>query len=304
MKDVPDIFIDPQHQRDFDTKGFVKIPFLDGKQLQYLDELFDELHPVLPESGFISGSYFSDLAYKQKASDEILKTFTPSYERIFKNYTAFGGSYLFKIPSDNSDLVLHQDWTIVDESKAVAINCWVPLCDTDINNGTLMVLPGAHNRNFQVHRAPTLNFFFTGNEDVIMKHLVPMNAKAGEAVILNQSLVHYSPPNRSGKIRKAITAGVKTKGFPMRFFYKNQHADSDTLEVYDMDENFLIMFNDFAKDIFTAPKHGKLSGTINYKLPQPSRKELENLIAVFLKASGYKKPTVLSKIKSMLQLGN
>lgn len=278
---VPEIFQDAELQKHFDEKGYVKVPFLNKEQIEELDKLFDELHPELPSEGFISGSYSSDMEYKQKSSDHIKRVFTESYERIFKNYTAFGGSFLFKMPSENSDLVLHQDWTIVDEEKAVALNCWVPLCDTDINNGTLMVLPGSQYSNFPVHRAPTLDFFFNGNDDMVREKLVPMNAKAGEAVILNQSLVHYSPPNLSGKIRKAITAGVKTKGAPMKFYYYDRAAAQPKLDVYDMDENFLIMFENFGTDIFLPPKHGKKVATIDYKLPQPNRDEMERLLAKF-----------------------
>lgn len=300
MKKIPEIFQNPEHQKDFETKGYVKVQFLDQEQINYLDQLFDDLHPNLPDSGFVAGTYYPDLDYKKKASDEIVKAFEKSYERIFKDYQAFGGSFLFKIPSANSDLVLHQDWTIVDESEAVAINCWVPLCDTNVENGTLMVLPGAHNYNFHVHRAPTLNFFFTGNEETVMKHLVPMNAKAGEAVLLNQSLVHYSPPNTSKKIRKAITAGVKTKGHGMHFYYFDKEKNEQKLDMYTMDEDFLIRFDDFGKDIFTPPIHGKFLKTIDYTLPQPSKEELEAKIQFFLEKAGMKKaPTsILDKLKA------
>jgi len=278
---VPEIFKDPELQRQFDENGFVKVPFLNEAQIKELDELFDELHPELPAEGFISGSYSSDIEYKRNASDHFKRVFHDSYERIFKDYAAFGGSFLFKMPSENSDLVLHQDWTIVDEEKYVAINCWVPLCDTDENNGTLMVVPGSHYANFPVHRAPTLDFFFNGNDDLVREKLVSMNAKAGEAVILNQSLIHYSPPNRSGKIRKAITSGIKTKGAPMMFYYYDRAAAKPELDVYEMDEDFLIMFDDFGTDIFLPPKHGKKVKTIGYKLPKPDRKEMKRLLAKF-----------------------
>jgi len=281
VRKVPAIFKDPELQQQFDENGYVKVPFLNAAQLKELDELFDELHPELPSEGFISCSYSSDFEYKQKASDHFKRVFEDSYERIFKNYTAFGGSFLFKMPSENSDLVLHQDWTIVDEEKAVALNCWVPLCDTDENNGTLMVLPGSHYPNFPVHRAPTLDFWFNGNEDLIREKLVPMNAKAGEAVILNQSLIHYSPPNRSGKIRKAITSGVKTKGARMMFYYNDRAAAKSELDVYAMDENFLIMFDDFGTDIFLPPKNGTKVKTIEYQLPQPDSNEVKKLLAKF-----------------------
>lgn len=278
---VPAIFKDETLQANFDKNGFVKIPFLSTEQIAELDQLFDDMHPELPTEGFVSGSYSSDMEYKQKASDNFKRIFHESYERYFQNYTAFGGSFLFKIPSENSDLVLHQDWTIVDEEKSVALNCWVPLCDTDQNNGTLMVVPGSHYPNFPVNRAPTLDFWFNGNDALIREKLVPMNAKAGEAVILNQSLIHYSPPNHSEKIRKAITSGIKSKDAPMQFFYYDKGAQKPELDVYAMDENFLIMFDDFGTDIFLPPKHGKKLKTVNYELPKPNQREVKRLLAKF-----------------------
>lgn len=292
---VPEIFKDPELQKHFDDKGFVKVPFLNESQIKELDELFDELHPELPEEGFISGSYSPDLEYKQKASNHFKRIFHDSYERIFKNYTPFGGSFLFKMPSENSDLVLHQDWTIVDEEKYVALNCWVPLCDTNENNGTLMVVPGSHYANFPVHRAPTLDFFFNGNDELVREKLVPMNAKAGEAVILNQSLIHYSPPNRSGKTRKAITSGVKTKGAPMIFYYNHRASAKPELDVYEMDENFLIMFDDFGTDIFLPPKNGKKVATIQYELPKPNTEEMKRILAKFA-GEEYEAPKVETEL--------
>jgi hypothetical protein len=296
MRTVPEIFQSPELQSQFDKNGFVKIPFLESGQLNELNDLFDKLHSHLPNEGFISGSYSPDMVYKQAASDHINRVFSESNERYFKNYQAFGGAFLFKLPSKNSSLVMHQDWTIVDEEKYVALNCWVPLCDTNVNNGTLMVLPGSHYPNYPVHRAPTLDFFFRGNEDLIQDKLIPMNAKAGEAVILNQSLIHYSPPNLSGTIRKAITAGVKTQGAPMQFFYHDRKLKKDELEVYSMNENFLIMFDDFGKDIFLPPKHGNKIGTIKYSLPQPARNEIKSLIKKF--SGQNNSPSLLQKLKT------
>ena len=114
---------------------------------------------------------------------------------------------------------------------------------------------------------------------------IPMHVKAGEAVILNQSVIHYSPPNRSDKVRKAITAGVKSAGAPMRFHYKL--PDADQLEVFDMPEDFLISFNDFYKDIFERPKLGKSLGFVNYTNPVLSRKAVTELISNMKSAAGF-----------------
>lgn len=267
------IFKNLEHQELFDKQGFIVMPFLEAAEVEYLDNFFDELHPdVNQKSGFFSGSYSSDFKYKKKASEEIVKVFSRAYEKNFIDYTPFGGAFLYKVPGESSELQAHQDWTIVDEKEEVALNCWVPLCDVTIENGPIMILPGSQFDKLEVVRAPTLPFFFSGSDEMVVKELEPMEVKAGTAVILNQSVIHYSPPNRSNSVRKAITAGVKSKGAQMYFHYKIPNKNE--LEIFEMDDDFLISFKDFANDIGKRPYLGKSIGNKPYELPHYQGEEL------------------------------
>lgn len=272
MKMAKRIFKNQQHQQLFDKQGFIVLPFLSEKEVQLLNDFFDELHPNLSQSGFFSGSYSNDIHYKKRASQTIVEVFNRAYRELFVNYTPFGGAFLYKVPGANSELAAHQDWTIVDEQKNVALNCWVPLCDVTLDNGPIMILPGSHFDNFNVIRAPTLPFFFSGEDQMVLSELIPMEVKAGTAVILNQSVIHYSPPNKTNTVRKAITAGIKSEGAQMYFHYKV--PDKDELEVFEMDDDFLISFKDFANDIGKRPYLGKSIGFMPYKLPQLKGEEL------------------------------
>lgn len=287
------IFKNEEHQKLFDKQGFIVLPFVGEEEVKQLDSLFDELHPNLNQSGFFSGSYSNDFDYKKKASDEIVKVFSNAYERLFTDYTPFGAAFLYKVPGANSELAAHQDWTIVDEQKNVALNCWVPLCDVTIENGPIMIMPGSHYDNFNVIRAPTLPFFFSGDDDMVVKELIPMEVKAGTAVILNQSVIHYSPPNKSSKIRKAITAGIKSAGAQMYFHYKV--PDKDELEVFEMDDSFLISFKDFVNDIGKRPYLGKSIGFIPYKLPQLQGNELYAKLKEMKEGAGFGMKTGLNQ---------
>jgi hypothetical protein len=206
---------------------------------------------------------------------------------LFVNYQPFGAAFLFKMPSQSSELAIHQDWTIVDENEFVALNCWVPLTDVNETNGALHVVPGSHYDALHTVRAPTLPFFFSGNDDLVIKESVPMYVKAGEAVILNQSTIHYSPPNHSNKIRKAITAGVKSKGAPMRFHYYDSKKNEESLEVFDMPEDFLISFENFYKDIFERPKMGTSAGFIDYSIPKYSGEQVKGIISKMKAGAGF-----------------
>lgn len=294
---APQIFKNPEHQATFEKQGFVVIPsFLNTEEVQHMDKLFDELHPELAESGFFAGVYSSDLDYKKKVSEEVKVVYKRTYENTFINYTPFGGAYLHKISSPNSDLFVHQDWTVVEEEKHVALNIWVPLCDITPENGPLMVLPGSQYSAFKTLRAPTMRFFFDNDSNRVIDQLEPLIVNAGDAVILNQSLIHYSPPNVSGKIRKAITAGVKTKEAQMIFHYKDQNRSDDSIEKFEMEDDFFIQFENFFKDIYKRPKMGKSIGSINYSVPMLTESELESVLKKMKTEAGfqYKVPEIVS----------
>lgn len=270
------IFKSQEHQDIFDKQGFIILPFLTPEEIKILDNYFDDTHPNIVDNGFVSGSYSSDFNYKKKASDKIVEVFTRAYEQYFINYTPFGGAFLYKTPGNQSALAAHQDWTIVNEDTDVALNCWVPLCDITADNGPIMILPGSQYSKHKALRAPTLPFFFSGNDDVIMQQLEPMIVPAGTAVILNQSVIHYSPANTSNHIRKAITAGVKSAGAQMYFHYKL--PNENMLEVFEEDDDFLIRFDNFMQDIGERPKLGVSIRNKPYELPQYNREELIKLI--------------------------
>lgn len=282
------IFKDDAMQARFDREGFLVVPFIDADEVAYLNEVFDRLHPDLPQDGgFVSGSYSQDKAYKQQASAEVVKVFSKHYERLFVDYQPFGAAFLFKMPNQHSELAIHQDWTIVDEETSVALNCWVPLTDITPENGALHVLPGSqYGPVLKTVRCPTMGFFFSGNDDVAIAASEGMFVKAGEAVILNQSVVHYSPPNKSDKIRKAITAGVKSAGQPMTFHYNNPEHPNE-LEVFRMPEDFLISFENFYSDIMLRPKMGEAIGFKPYQQTAYNRTQVQQLVNDMRQKAGF-----------------
>lgn len=297
------IFVNPETQKLFDKQGYVVIPFINEGQRSLLDSYFEQMHTDLPKSGFFASSYSSDKEYKQKVSNRIVEILTESYQNTFQNYQPFGASFLFKMPTEDSALAVHQDWTIVNEEIQYALNCWIPLTEITKKNGTLMVLPGSHFDNYRSLRAPTLGFFFSNNQDVVMDALIPVMPNLGEAVILNQSLIHYSPPNKSQSIRKAITAGVKSKNAPMFFHYQN--PETKTLEKYSMPEDFLLGFEDFMNDIFKKPK-GFLMEQVEHEVDYMDTEKLKSKVEFFRTRAGIlpnKPNSLIGKLKALFGNG-
>ena len=302
-KNAKQLFQDEALQKKFDTEGFVKIPFLSKQEVNELLEIFYELHPNLSAMGFQSSSYSSNFAYKKKCSDSIAPIFEKKFVRLLKNYRSFGSAFLFKQPDTYSELPVHQDWTIVDEENYVALNIWVPLCDTDETNGTLYVLPGSQYGVVKALRCPTVPMFFEGNEQLMIDNCIPMNAKAGEAVILNQSIVHYSPPNKSDKIRVAITSGAMSAEPKMVFHYRSPEM-KDEIERIEMGDDFLLSWENFMEAIYQRPRMGKSIGTKKYTAPVYSKEELQEFIIEMKKKSGFDFSAFENEMAKNISIGN
>lgn len=261
---IAPIFIDPTLQKQFETAGYVQLELMPQEDVAHLRACYAQYFPDSP-AAFHSSSYLADYQQKKEISDAIVSILAPRLAAIFQNYTVFGSAFLTKNVGNHGQMPMHQDWTIVDEREAVAVNIWTPLQDTNAQNGSLQVLEGSH-AFLPVLRAPTLPFFYEPYQAEIRAHLHLLDVKAGEAVILNQALIHASPPNLSDQVRLAITTGLKTAGAPMRFHYA---AEPGKLEVFAMDDDFLLRFEDFHQDIYARPQFGESLGLIDFVQENP-----------------------------------
>jgi ectoine hydroxylase-related dioxygenase (phytanoyl-CoA dioxygenase family) len=270
----PPIFQDPALQARFETEGYVQVRLLEAEDIVALRKLYAHYFPESPRA-FHSSSYLQDFDKKKEISAAIVQIMQPRLEAVFQNFTTFGSAFLTKNVGNDSLMPMHQDWTIVDEGRAVAVNIWTPLQDANAQNGSLQVLRGSH-RFLPVLRCPTMPFFYYAYQDAIRANLTLLEVKAGEAVILNQALIHASPPNLSNEVRLAITTGVKTAGAPMQFHYV---CGEGQLEVFAMDDDFLLRFEDFHHDIYDRPKFGKSLGVVPFVQQHPGDDAILKLIA-------------------------
>lgn len=273
------ILQDIQSQNSLDKDGFFKFKLFSNGELDELKALMSEFHPEINElKHFSSSTYLHDFKRKEEISNKISEVLSESIAKIFTDYRLMGASFLLKGTGPNSEMPLHQDWTIVDESSYYALNLWIPLTDTTEENGTIEVLPGSHLFNESL-RAPSLPFYFAGYEEKIKNELVSISAKENEAVILNQAVIHYSKPNMTETPRPAITAGIISKEAPLIFHYWDGNKNG-TIEKFSQEDSFLLEFEDFHNDIYSRPKMGVSQGNIPYQHPKLNDQKFEELVAL------------------------
>jgi ectoine hydroxylase-related dioxygenase (phytanoyl-CoA dioxygenase family) len=156
------IFKDDATQVQFERDGYITMPFLNSEEINHLKSIYNEVFSQAPND-FHSTSFFEDEALKQTISAKVEALYAQKADALFAPIQKLGSSFLTKSPGERGELPIHADWTVVDESKYCSVTIWVPLIDTNEENGAIQVLPGSHKFSDAL-RAPTLAKRFLGAE--------------------------------------------------------------------------------------------------------------------------------------------
>lgn len=259
------VFKDENLQNDFEKNGFVIVPFYDKKEIEHLTNVYYDLHPS-NEQGFFPSTFSNDKNYRHQADEIIRDVCNRSITHYFENIKVVCGSFIVKNPSADSGMCVHQDMSLVDESKYTGINIWVPLTDLTIENGALFVLPKSH-RLFPTYRGSSISEFFSPVMDEIIDYLEPVTNKAGEAVIFDQSIIHFSPPNYSGSPRIVTNTYLTHKDTKYRTYYW-QEDYGNQIEAFEQADDFMTNFEQFGENIQARPKVGNSLGFVDYNFPK------------------------------------
>lgn len=267
------VFKDDKHQQEFEKNGFVILPFYTPDEIAELEALYHRLHPQ-DEKGFFPSTFSRDINYRYEADREIRRIGQRSIDNYCTDVKVVCGSFIVKSPGPDSGMCVHQDMSLVDESKYTGVNIWVPLVDLTVENGGLFAIPGSH-RVVPTYRGSTIPEFFGPVMDDMLDYLQPILVKAGQAVIFDQSIIHFSPPNFSDSIRIVTNTYFTHKTTEFRTYYFDKENHTDCVEAFAQDDNFMTNFEQFGENIHARPKVGQSLGLIPYNFPKIDKQFLQ-----------------------------
>lgn len=298
------VFKDDELEQKFQKEGYIHIPFLSEKEVAYL---WDKFHELIMESGGHFGSGETDIdfkgeisydftfidkniGYKKKVFKVIDEVFKPHYDKILNNFEPIIANYIRKMPNAG-EVPVHQNWAFIDETKATSVSIWVPLVDSHRGNGALEVVPGSHKR-YGKYRGPLIPWELESFKNEIVKNdLVTCSIKAGDAIILDDSIVHYSFPNTTNKLRIAIQLILIPGEMPSIHFHLNPDKNYKTIDVLEVDHEFYMQFNPWKK-----PDGAKLLEEIPYREVNMTYAEYKKKL---YKKRFDEKPTFFEKVKAV-----
>lgn len=255
------VFRDADLQSVFDRKGYVQTPFLSAAQVETLKQVyFDTLGQsggslLAAEADFKSSSEITydftfidrNPAYKRLVYDTLVAALDAPQRRLLDDYRPIIANFIRKKPG-GGEVPLHQNWAFVDERRCTSVSIWCPLVDSGAANGTLQFVDGSHKRFAEV-RGPMVPWELNAiQREIIDGALTPAHdIQAGQAVVLDDSIVHYSNINRTEGLRLAIQLILVPREEPTIHFHMNPQESRDRVEKLEVDVDFFMNFHPWKK---------------------------------------------------------
>jgi hypothetical protein len=197
------------NSQEFKNDGFVVLDFLSGFSIDKLNAIYSVI-PKNKNQGFYTSLNFESKKERFWVDRQLKNVLEPKVSKFLLGYKAFLASFTIKKTGFPSELQLHLDWSITDETKHRAIGVWIPLCETNESNGALGLLKGSHKFGLTI-RGSLINFIYspTNKTNILDKMAhdydsVELHLNKGQAVFYDLSLAHYSNSNNSPSDRIAI----------------------------------------------------------------------------------------------------
>lgn len=200
MQDKPTVFLNHKLQKLFLKDGYVLLSnLLDSNDIASLMDVYREYQQEIA-APFHTTHFSKNITYKRAAHNAISKVVFKKIAPFLSNYQPLFGNFMVKNPDPNIALDIHTDWTYVDESTDTSLSIWVPLTDTNLQNGCLGVVKGSHQISNAI-RGPLIRESSRNHNDLWASRfgsLLPM--QAGDAILYHHGLLHFSPPIRAHKL--------------------------------------------------------------------------------------------------------
>ena len=300
-----DTFQDSKLEKQFIRHGYVTLPFLDTREVDALQQAFFESLPMRQgaytpqEYGFgkdVPGITYDftfidrNVDYKQNVFDTITHIFMPKLDQILGHYKPIIANYIRKVPG-GGEVPLHQNWAFVDETSCTSVSIWCPLVDSTKTNGTLEVIPGSHKR-FGRYRGPKIPWELDDiGPELIDTYMTPLETKAGDCVILDDSILHYSQPNLTENLRLAIQLIlIPTEVLSLHHHYQRAPGEPE-VQILEVSPEFYMSYNPWQE-----PTHVKPIDTIKYRPYQLSLEEFRKQLT----HPSYERRGVWEKIRMAL----
>lgn len=243
-------FHDRSLNRHYQRDGYAVIPLAGRNETDRLSVLHERTSQH-GSKGFHTTHFSDDRVLKRTVHEGICEVLAPLLAPVLNDYTPVFGNFMVKEADGDSPVPMHADWTYVDEHRHIGVSVWLPLVDADERNGCLCVIPGSHRLSHHIRGPRIPQWDVPCNFELIDALGKTLPLRAGEAVVYDHRLLHYSDTNMSGAARPAVNLSLVPKGVPM-FHYAIPEGETEIHAFAVEHPDFFVEY-----DNFQMPDSGK-----------------------------------------------
>ncbi len=266
------IFFDDNLEREISERGYIVVKQLASSSTCDSLSQFFAANDSVDHRPFSISNWNNNADYRTKTYHTIVQSLLPLSKKYLQDYKPVMGVFTAKRPAEKSDMLLHQDWSLVDENVFRSVSVWVALCDMNNVNGNLQVAEYSH-IYAGTPRGMNMPIPFENLRQEIHKHfLTDIPLKKGDAIIFDHRLIHASPMNKSNEIRLAAVMALIPAEAELIHYYKYEQ-DNQSLELLKMKEDEFHLVDFF--DMPNKPKHTEVLKTIPAEFRQIGIEEIQ-----------------------------
>lgn len=232
-------FSDRSLQRRFQRDGFACVALADQSIPELVLRLVDEVGALDREGAW--SSLHTDADARRAMVDRRLRMILwTELERYLLDHRPLIASLSIKAPTGATAFPVHQDWTTVDESRALGITCWIPATPIGKEEGLIRVVPGSHRTVDALRGSPHFPTpFDDARVEIERDHMVDVEVPLGHALIMAGRTLHMSGANRSGAPRIAVTiSAIPSSQQAIHYF----RSPDGTVEGFEVEPKFFRSF--------------------------------------------------------------
>ena len=213
-------FLDSNIEESLNKFGYAEIQVLNEREIDELLFFYNQETRQMDKANlatFLSASK----EYKIKVHQKIKTVLYPLLKtKVTNNYKPFFGNFMAK-EKKCPPLMLHADWSYVNEQESRAFNVWIPLVESKIKNGGLWIIPKSH-KIVKFLRGVNLPRSYYQHLSLLQtKYAKPINVKPGHAVVYDTRMLHFSYSNYTKELRLAVSLFMLPTNEPFYYHYMN-----------------------------------------------------------------------------------
>ena len=204
-------------QKEFEENGFCVLKLDDLNIIKEVSQLKNNFFTSI-DDGFFLSHYNNNKAKNQEISNKLIKLSKVELSNQFIDFEPIVAHFILKKGNHHETFNLHQDWSYVDENIDLAIQVWIPLQETNKENGGLFILPESH-KNFNP-RSAYFGINMHEASEIEKEKLIAINLKLGEFVCYHPGVFHGSFENKTNLDRNAVLIALSHKNRQLYYFDK------------------------------------------------------------------------------------